>query len=343
MDRKIGLPVLALSLFTSFSVFAHHSTVAIYDTSKRIEVTGVITSISWRNPHGRITLDVEDDNGQTVEWEAEVASSTVLRNRKVRDDVLAIGERVTMAGQPSRRGLPIMFGTNVLLSSGYEFDFGSGDAYFPAGKSGNLVGYNLPDVDTSAAIAAADGIFRVWSTIMGDPAAFPMFKGGYPLNENGKQALAAWDPNNNTLFQCGHKGQPLIMITPSPVDFTRQGDDILMRLEEYDSRRLIHMDPAAVAPDEHTLFGFSRGHFEGDTLVVETDHIAAGYFDHMGAKQSDQIKTVERFIPNEDYSRLDYEITVTDPVYFSAPFTLKRYFVWYPEMYVHDYNCLERY
>lgn len=331
------------AIFLASTAFAHHSTVAIYDASKRIEVTGIVKSISWRNPHGRIVLEVPDENGNIVEWEAEVASSTVLRNRKVRDDVITVGEKVTMAGQPSRRGLPIMFGTNVLLSSGYEFDFGSGMPHFPAGKSGNIVGYDLPDVDTSQAIASADGIFRVWSTIMGDPAAFPMFKGGYPLNEEGEKALAAWDPNNNSLFQCGNKGQPLIMITPSPVDFVRQGDDILMRIEEYDARRLIHMNPDAVAPEEHTLFGFSRGHFEGDVFVVETDHIAAGYFDHMGARQSEQITTVERFIPNADYSRLDYEITVTDPVYFSEPFTLKRYFVWYPEMSVHPYECLERY
>jgi hypothetical protein len=343
MARFSKVTFLLAAVFTALPVFAHHSTVAIYDGSRRVEVTGVITSISWRNPHGRIMLDVLDENAKTVEWEAEVASSTVLRNRKVRDDVIKVGDRITIAGEPSRRGLPIMFGTNILLSSGYEFDFGSGKAHFPAGKSGNLVGYDLPDVDTSAAIAAADGIFRVWSTIMGDPAAFPIFKGGYPLNEAGKKALAAWDPNNNTLFQCGNKGQPLIMITPSPMDFTRQGEDILMRLEEYDSRRLIHMNPNAQAPSENSLFGFSRGHFEDDVFVVETDHIAAGYFDHMGAMQSDQISTVERFIPNADYTRLDYELTVTDPVYFSEPFTLKRYFVWYPEMYVHDYECLEQY
>ncbi len=342
MKSSVPLLTLLLSL-SSATVFAHHSTIAIYDASKRIEVTGVVTAISWRNPHGRITLDVEDENGNIVEWEAEVASSTVLRNRKVRDDVIAVGDTVTMAGQPSRRGRPIMLGTNVLLPGGYEFDFGSGSAYFPAGKRGNLVGYDISDADVSAAIAAADGIFRVWSTIMGDPAAFPMFKGGYPLNAAGEQAKATWDPNNNSLLQCGNKGQPLIMITPSPMDFVRQGDDILMRIEEYDARRLIHMSAEAQPPQAHSQFGFSRGHFEGTTLVVETDHITEGYFDHMGVRQSDQISTVERFIPNADYSRLDYEITVTDPVYFSEPFTLSRYFVWYPEMSVHAYECLERY
>ena len=133
------------------------------------------------------------------------------------------------------------------------------------------------------------------------------------------------------------------MISPLPMDFRRDGDKIIMRLEEYDSVRTIYMNPQAVAPAKHTLFGFSRGRWEGTTLVVETDHIAAGYFDHEGTPQSDQIKTVERFIPNADYSRLDYILTTTDPVNFTRPFDLKRYFVWKPENRVHPYECLDRF
>jgi len=82
---------------------------------------------------------------------------------------------------------------------------------------------------------------------------------------------------------------------------------------------------------------------EGTTLVVETDHIAAGYFDHEGTPQSDQIQTVERFTPNADYSRLDYVLTTTDPGNFTKPFDLKRYFVWKPENRVHPYDCLDRF
>ena len=116
-----------------------------------------------------------------------------------------------------------------------------------------------------------------------------------------------------------------------------------MRLEEYDTVRTIHMNLKDVAPTAHTLFGYSRGRWEGTTLVVETDHIAAGYFDHEGTPQSDQIRTVERFIPNADYSRLDYTLTTTDAVNFTRPFELKRYFVWKPENSVHPYECLDRF
>lgn len=334
--------VVLLLLFISSQVIAHHSTVGIYDNSRRVEVTGTIKSISWRNPHGRITLDVVEE-GNTIEWEAETASISILRNRGVTSDLLKVGDVITIAGEPSRRGEPVMFGTNVLLASGDEFSFGSEEAYFAGRTNGTLVGFEDEAVDTSAAEAAADGIFRVWGTIMNDPAAFPIFKGDYPYNAAGRAALAEFNPLDNELFRCNTKGHPLIMISPIPMDFVRQGEDILMRQEEYDARRLIHMSPDAEAPAENTFFGFSRGHWEGTTLVVETDHIQAGYFDHLGARQSEQLSTVERFIPNADYSRLDYELTVTDPVYFSEPFTLTRYWLWFPEMSVHDYECLERY
>jgi len=185
-----------------------------------------------------------------------------------------------------------------LLSSGYEFTFGSAEAYFPAGKAGRVIGRGVKvEGDVEAAKAKADGLFRVWSTIMSDPAAFPMFKGGYPLTVAGKAGLAKWNPRDNVLLKCGTKGTPLIMISPLPMEFSKDGDKIIMRLEEYDTVRTVHMNAKDVAPAAHTLYGYSRGRWEGTTFVVETDHIAAGYFDHEGTPQSAEIKTVERFIP----------------------------------------------
>ena len=61
------------------------------------------------------------------------------------------------------------------------------------------------------------------------------------------------------------------------------------------------------------------------------------------ADDRDRIRTVERFTPNADYSRLDYTLTTTDEVNFARPFTLTRYFVWRPENTVHPYECLDRF
>ena len=322
------------------SAWAHHSAIGVFDTGRTIEVSGTVESFSWRNPHGQIVLAGDDGR----EWHAETSAVSIMRNRGVSaDDVIAVGDRVTLAGSPHVRDIPEILTRNMLLPSGYEFDFGSGNPHFPAGRNGNLVGRVGNDAAADEATAAADGIFRVWSTVMGDPDSFPLFKGGYPMTPAGEAALAAWDPLDNDLLRCGTKAMPLIMITPFPIDFVRQGDDILMRIEEFDARRIIHMTDDAVLPEEHTQFGFSRGRWEGTTLVVETDRIHAHYMDMDGAPHSDQISLVERFIPNENYSRLDYRITITDPIYYSEPFELTRYFLWRPEMRVHPYECLERY
>jgi hypothetical protein len=322
---------------------AHHSQAGIFDSRKTIEVSGVVKSVSWRNPHGQILLAVKDENGKETVWDAETASISILRNRGVDGSSIRVGDRITIAGSPSMRSRPEILARSVLLANGSEFTFGSDKPYFAAGKAGRVVGAAKINVDVAAAKAKADGLFRVWSTIMSDPAAFPMFKGGYPLTAAGQAGLAKWNPRDNVLLKCGTKGTPLIMISPLPMEFSRKGDRIIMRLEEYDTVRTIHMNPKDVAPPAHTLYGFSRGRWEGSTLVVETDHIAAGYFDHEGTPQSNQIKTVERFIPNADYTRLDYTLTTTDPVNFTGPFELKRYFVWKPENTVHPYECLDRF
>lgn len=332
--------VLAMS---SRSVSAHHSEAGIFDSRATVEITGVITSISWRNPHGQILLEVTNEDGSVTEWDAETASISVMRIRDYEPSAVTVGDTVTIAGSPSTRNRPEILARNMLLSSGYEFTFGNREAYFPEGKAGRIVGRAAAKAPSEEAIARADGIFRVWSTNMGDPEAFPMFKGGYPLSAAGEAGLAEWNPRDNILLKCGTKGQPLIMITPLPIEFVREGDDIVLYIEEYDSIRRIHLSPDAVPPGEHTLMGFSRGHFEGRDLVVETDHIAPGYFDHTGVPQSDRITTVERFMPNEDYTRMDYSLRTTDPVNFTEPFTLTRYFVWKPQSTVHPYECLDRF
>ncbi len=344
MSRSLPFLAAAAALTLAAVANAHHSQVGLFDSRETVEVTGTVKSVSWQNPHGHIVFTVIDDSGKAVDWDAETASVSVLRNRGIEVAALAAGDRITIAGSPSRRGRPELLARSMLLPNGYEFTFGSATAHFAEGKAGRIWSRAVIEEDAARGRATADGVFRVWSTIMSDPAAFPMFKGGYPINDAAKAKIAQWNPTDNDLLRCGTKGQPLIMITPLPVEFVRQGDEILMKIEEYDTHRVIHMAPTAVPPpNEYTQMGFSRGRFEGTTLVVETDHIQEQYFDSDGVPQSTQMKLVERFTPNADYSRLDYRLTVTDPVYFTKPFDLTRYFVWKPENVVRPYDCGDRY
>jgi len=66
MSRSICLvSVLAAAGMAGFAgiAAAHHSQAGIFDSRQTIEVTGVIKSISWRNPHGQILLDVTNADG----------------------------------------------------------------------------------------------------------------------------------------------------------------------------------------------------------------------------------------------------------------------------------------
>ena len=137
--RVVSL-VVGLAVFGDLA-HAHHSQAGIFDSRKTIEVTGVVKSVSWRNPHGQILLSVKDEKGVETIWDAETASISILRNRGV--DVsggpIRVGDRVTIAGSPSVRARPEILARSVLLPSGNEFTFGSPNAYFAAGKAGRLV------------------------------------------------------------------------------------------------------------------------------------------------------------------------------------------------------------
>src|SRR6187399_3200163 len=106
--------VLVLNLFVGFA-HAHHSQAGIFDSRKTIEVTGVVKSVSWRNPHGQILLSVKDEKGVETIWDAETASISILRNRGVDGSPVRVGDRVTIAGSPSMRARPEMLARSLLL------------------------------------------------------------------------------------------------------------------------------------------------------------------------------------------------------------------------------------
>ena len=322
---------------------AHHSTAPFFDGSQTIEVSGTVTSINYNNPHGQIIFDVRDESGEIVVWEAEIPGMSVMRNNNTNPEgIIAVGDRVTVAGSPSRRNLPSMVGRSVLLPSGYEFDFGFGRPHFPAGINGRIIGGEPTRIAAEESIAAADGIFRVWSAVIGDPASFPMFNGQYPVNEAGRAIVAEWDPFDNPLLRCGSMAMPRIMGTAFPFEFVRDGEDIRMVFETGDLERYVHMNDGGTPPDGHTAMGFSRGRFEGRTLVVETDRVAAGYLDRDGVPHSENIRIIEHYTPTEDYSRLNLRATVTDPEFFDGTFDITRYFAWQPGDIVQPYECVDR-
>jgi hypothetical protein len=69
--------------------------------------------------------------------------------------------------------------------------------------------------------------------------------------------------------------------------------------------------------------GWSRGHWEGDTLVVVVDDFTdQTWFDAAGDFHSDKLKVTERY-SLIDSSHMNYEATIEDPDTFTRPWKIK--------------------
>ena len=165
----------------------------------------------------------------------------------------------------------------------------------------------------------------------------------FRLTDRARQDLAAWDPLSldNPFRGCAPKGMPNIMEQPNPMEFVDQDDRLLIRMEEYDTVRTIHMSETPDQDIEPSILGHSVGRWEGRTLVIHTDRISWRYFNQRGLTQSDAIQIDERFTPSEDGSSLDYEIMATDPATFVEPAVVTKKWIWVPGDVVLPFDCTE--
>ncbi len=326
-----------LSLYERAS--AHHAAAVYYDNSTIIEVRGVLTDVRWHNPHIAFTL-LSREGGTEVEWLVESNSVSSLRQLGIAEDQLTPGEIVTVAGWLSRSEAYRMSGNNILFpgdreivlwgSTAYHFT----DADYERLSVADVESRDLPDADGL-------GLYRVWSTLTGDRDQDRLWDADYPLTERAIAARAAWDPvRDNPAINCEPKGMPGIIDPPYPMEFIDEGDVILIRQEEFDTVRTIHMTASGAANDpDPSILGHSTGSWDGDTLVIDTTHISWPYLDNRGLPLSEEARLQERYTVSPDGRRLYLELTVTDPQYLSEPLELDRFWLWIPENTVQPYNC----
>ena len=98
---KYRLLLLTIGLAPLAQVAAHHSPAMLYDLTREISVTGVVTEYQLGNPHMRIYLDV-DNNGTVEKWLAEGGSKTQLMRVGWTGNEVKPGDKVTVRGHPPR-------------------------------------------------------------------------------------------------------------------------------------------------------------------------------------------------------------------------------------------------
>ena len=104
--RRTSLRVRGLlaMLLAAGTVSAHHSFAVFFNTDVQLRrITGVVKEFRFTNPHGVVTLSVQQGHRQVI-WRAETNSPSLLRRRGWTPESLHVGETITVEGWPARDG-----------------------------------------------------------------------------------------------------------------------------------------------------------------------------------------------------------------------------------------------
>jgi hypothetical protein len=122
--------------------------------------------------------------------------------------------------------------------------------------------------------------------------------------------------------RCYLPGVPRATYIPQPFQIFQTGGDILIAYQYAGAVRTVYMKDPGPAP-ANSWMGWSVGHWEGDTLVVDVSSQNEGtWFDRAGNFHSDQLHVVERYTPI-DADHLLYEANIEDPMVFTRPWQIR--------------------
>jgi len=106
--------LVPLLLVAGAPLAAHHSVPVNFDQSREIAIAGVITEIRWINPHSRFRIDVKQQDGSVLEWLVEMGAANTMKRAGFPMERFAVGDPVTIIGNPGRRDRVVLLRTAVL-------------------------------------------------------------------------------------------------------------------------------------------------------------------------------------------------------------------------------------
>jgi hypothetical protein len=144
----------------------------------------------------------------------------------------------------------------------------------------------------------------------------------------------------------GVLGSIFPVIYGNGTQFVQTKGMVAIRFEMIHEARIIPLDGRPHAPANlRSYMGDPVGHWEGNTLVVETTNfigglISAGANGAAGPPYSDELRTVERFTRTSE-NTVQYEVTITDPKTYTAPWTVSYPITQEPGYQIYEYACHE--
>jgi len=159
------------------------------------------------------------------------------------------------------------------------------------------------------------------------------------LNER----VLAGRPLYSRQSSCWPMGTPgFLLYVVNPIYFLQRPEEVTIIATSDHMARHVYMNVPHAKNPKPSWFGESVGHYEGDTLVVDTIGVTTkAFIDNYRTPHSDRLHTVERFRMLEDGKTMEVKLHVEDPGAFTAPWDATQLYVRSDKATLTEANCAE--
>ena len=175
---------------------------------------------------------------------------------------------------------------------------------------------------------------------VGDPPLKTQYFGPWQTEQKAvKDAEARGQPLYTDYVKCLPDGMPTMMLAMFPMEVLQTPGQVTIVQEAYNQVRRIYLNEKQIPIEdaEPGYWGHSVGHWQGDTLLVDTVGIKENVR-FRGVPHSDQMRIHERIhMASPDF--FEDQITVEDPVYLTGPWTFSYAYKRLPHYKMLEYVC----
>lgn len=86
-------------------------------------IRGIVTKIEWTNPHARVWVDANNEDGTVSGWEMELPSPSALMREGVRRDLVRQGDQVAVNLWQAKDGSRLAHALTLALPDGRVMNF----------------------------------------------------------------------------------------------------------------------------------------------------------------------------------------------------------------------------
>ena len=175
--------------------------------------------------------------------------------------------------------------------------------------------------------------------------------GGAPirLTAAGKAAMAAnaakaastlRPPAGSNMDACLPFGPTRVLQQPYPLQIVQKGDTVVLVWEQNHAWEWVYMNQKPDPDADPSYMGYAVGHWDGQTLVIDSSLFNDGaLMDDNGLPHSDQLQVERRLRKVQGGKALEILATVTDPVMYVKPWTVRAVLPLRPDIKIEEYIC----